>query len=96
MPHKARVTKGVTYFYEPFPGHFRVTRNVNRKIPYHLREWDGIYGDEGAWAKLCVAMPALFTREEQILAWDTLRDQFPEVYKEEVQQLLKAFERRSK
>jgi hypothetical protein len=88
------MTITISYKDQPEPGGFQVHPLLNERIPQHLREYDGFYSDADAWAKLCIALPKRFSHNERVLAWDTLRERYPESYKTEIESLIQEFKER--
>jgi hypothetical protein len=72
--------EGVVFHSTPSHGGFNLDEIPNGQVPEALRNADGWYEEDGEWAKVAVALPALFTDRERRQADDMIRNNWPEYW----------------
>ncbi len=69
---------GVTSMSTAGHGGFKLSAEMNRKVPEPMRVKDGWYEEDGEWAKVAHALPHLFTDYERAQARKSLETCYPD------------------
>lgn len=84
--------EGVEDVSTPSHGGIKLNRKYNNKIPKEFRTAGGYYEEDAEWSIVCTYIPEAFSESARIIAKDTLKNWFPEVYESFYQVTLQAGE----
>jgi len=72
--------EGIVFYGTPSHGGFKLDRERNAKVHPALRERDGFYEEDCAWAKVAFTFPNVFSEKDREAAIRTLKDWCPDEY----------------
>ncbi|WP_442755644.1 DUF7007 domain-containing protein [Methylocystis sp. JAN1] len=74
--------EGIVFYSTPSHGGFRLDALRNAKVHPLLREADGYYEEDCAWAKVAFTFPELFSKDHYDAAVATIKNWCPDAYEE--------------
>lgn len=78
--HEKAYAEGIVFHGTPSHGGFKLSAERLARMHPALREKDGWFEEDCAWAKVAFAFPECFTGEQQEAAIQTLKDWCPDEY----------------
>ena len=72
--------EGIVFYGTPSHGGFKLDRERNAKVHPALRERDGFYEEDCAWAKVAFTFPEVFSEKDREAAIRTLKEWYPDEY----------------
>ncbi|WP_420404216.1 DUF7007 domain-containing protein [Nisaea sp.] len=72
--------EGIVFYGTPSHGGFKLDRERNAKVHPALRERDGFYEEDCAWAKVAFTFPDVFSEKDREAAIRTLKEWYPDEY----------------
>lgn len=72
--------EGIVFYGTPSHGGFKLDRERNAKVHPALRERDGFYEEDCAWAKVAFTFPDVFSEKDREAVIRTLKEWYPDEY----------------
>ena len=72
--------EGIVFYGTPSHGGFKLDATRNAAVHPALRERDGFYEEDCAWAKVAFTFPEAFSEKDREAAIRTLKDWYPDEY----------------
>ena len=72
--------EGIVFYGTPSHGGFKLDRERNTKVHPALRERDGFYEEDCAWAKVAFTFPDVFSEKDREAAIRTMKEWYPDEY----------------
>lgn len=78
--HETVLAEGITFYGTPSHGGFRLDAGRNARVHPALRETDGWYEEDCAWAKVAFTFAEAFSAKDREAAIRTLKEWYPDEY----------------